>query len=346
MSELPQATTDISFARLPIALFNYENGGRYAPGRYDFTGLRRAFADADTSPVLIGFNEAKEYGLWGEEFGLAAADELSQILRRPYEMRLLPTKGKRIPSMLLYDPTVLALRFWGKREKTVYPNVRSSVRFRIRGTITQFGVFCDQWAHYDGLKRWSRAKEVDHFGGWDVPCLLMGDFNGTASGPHLPQRAWNEAPRHKVHHKGLQLPDGSWGPDCLALDHLLGEWTGSSATAGWRRAPGTRFTALAEIAHFEQDMPAEHAFCPTVNDNIDSGGALLIDWILINKAWRAGGGLVPGTYHVHVPAGSTRADYPSDHRLVTATVELRVEVALGDNWELSANSAVPCALAA
>jgi hypothetical protein len=242
-------------ARLPIALFNYEDGGRFGPGRYDFSGLRQAFDDVETAPALIGFNEAKEYELWGEEYGLAAADEISQTLHRPYEMRLLPAKGKRLPSMVLYDPTALALRFWGKREKTVYPNQRSSVRFRIRGTTTQFGVFCDQWAHYDGAKRWSRAKEIDHFGGRDLPWLIMGDFNGTASGPHLPERAWNDAPRHKVHHKGIQLPDGSWGPDCRAMDHLLGEWMGEPKQPGWHRAPGTRFTALAEIAHFERDRP-------------------------------------------------------------------------------------------
>jgi len=321
-------------ARLPFALFNFENGGRLAPGRYNFDGLRQAFTGVDDPPVLIGLNEAKEYELWGEEFGLAVADELSHTLHRAYDMRILPAKGKRLPSMVLYDPTVLALRFWGKREKTVYPNLRASVKFRIRGTTTWFGVHVDQWAHCDGAKRWSRAKQIDHFGEGDLPWLLMGDYNGTASGWHLPQRQWNQAPRRKVHHKGIRLPDGTWGPDCRALDHLLGEWNGTQddPRPGILREPGTRFTAVAEIAHFEHGMPSEQAFAPTVNHNIDSGGPLLIDWVLINDAWREHGRLVPDTYRVHVPEGTIRAHYPSDHRLITAALELDVELVEVESW--------------
>lgn len=333
-------------AQLTVALFNFENGGRYAPGRYDFTGLRRAFTGLETVPALIAINEAKEYNLWGETYGLAAAEEISRTLQRPYDMRLLPAKGGRFPSMVLFDPCVLSLVFWGNDDDTVYPNVRSSLRFRIRGTTTEFGVYCDQWAYFDGAERWNRAKEIDHFGGWDVPCLLMGDFNGTASGPHVPQRSWNDAPRHKVYHKGIQLPDGSWEPDCRALDHLLGEWTGTTDDDGWHRAVGSRFVALAEIAHFEHNMPASLAFCPTVNRNIDAGGALLIDWILLNQAWRDRGRLVPDTYRVHVPVGTTRADYPSDHRLVTAAVELPVLLAAWAEWELAGTTVILRDLAA
>jgi len=241
---------------------------------------------------------------------------------------------------------VLALLFWGKKAKTVEPSKKGSLKLRVRGTNTSFGVHVDQWAHYDGAKRWSRAKQLDHWGGNDLPMLMMGDFNGTASGLHLPQRKWGEAPRHKVHHKGIQLPDGSWGPDCRAMDHLLGEWIGKPGQPGWHRAPGTRFVALAEIAHFEQGMSATQAFCPTVNNNIDNGGALLIDWISFNDAWRTSGGdLVPDTYQVHIPKGTRRADYPSDHRLVTATVELPVQLAVEDEWAMASNSALNWELA-
>lgn len=61
----------------------------------------------ETAPVLIAINEAKEYDLWGEAYGLAAAEELSRTLHRPYDMRLLPSKGDRLPS---HGP----LRSWTK----------------------------------------------------------------------------------------------------------------------------------------------------------------------------------------------------------------------------------------
>jgi hypothetical protein len=279
-----------STVHLPTVLFNYEDGGQAAPGHYDFAKLCAAFADVDTgpdAPAVIGINEAKEWHLWGDAPALEAAEALSDTLHRDYDIRVLPSMGGRLPSAVLFDSSRLALRFWGQAQETVYPSRRGLTRFGVRGTSAEFQVHLDQWAYYDGATRLSTAKQVDNYGGDPVPTLLMGDYNGTASGPHLPQRDWKNAPRHKVHHKGIQGPGGAWGPDTRAMDHLLGEWLGvpGDAEPGILRAAGTRFEALPEIAHFDQGMTPERAFLPTVNNNIDSGGGLLIDWMLINEAW-------------------------------------------------------------
>jgi hypothetical protein len=139
--------------RLHAVLFNYEDGGRLGPGRYNFDPLCIAFADVAEPPVVIGTNEAKEWDLWEWEFGLEAADRLSRELGHPYEIRILPGEDGRLPSAVLYDPTVLALRGWGHESDTVYPHRQALVRFRVADTGAYFQVFTDQWAPYDGALR-------------------------------------------------------------------------------------------------------------------------------------------------------------------------------------------------
>ncbi|OON27113.1 hypothetical protein BSA16_33640, partial [Micromonospora sp. Rc5] len=78
------------------------------------------------------------------------------------------------------------------------------------------------------------------------------------------------------------------------------------------RGSSCGFHALAELAWTANPhIP----LLPTVNHGIDVGGGLLIDWLLANDAMRPH--VDPDSYRVHVPA---RQPYPSDHRLVTATL--------------------------
>jgi len=57
---------------------------------------------------------------------------------------------------------------------------------------------------------------------------------------------------------------------------------------------------------------------PTVNEDVDAGGGLLIDWILVNEAMHKH--VIPDSYQVHI--SDERYPPPSDHRLVTAAMEL------------------------
>jgi hypothetical protein len=57
---------------------------------------------------------------------------------------------------------------------------------------------------------------------------------------------------------------------------------------------------------------------PTVIDKVDSGGGLLIDWLLVNEAMRVH--IIPDSYRVHGPTDGR--PFPTGHRLVTAVIDL------------------------
>ncbi|BCL14647.1 hypothetical protein [Micromonospora sagamiensis] len=141
-----------------------------------------------------------------------------------------------------------------------------------------------------------------------MPVIVGGDLNSTASGPHLPQRDWAAAGYRARAQKARQHPDGTWTADTDAVDHLIGRWNPDTH----RRDDGCGFHAVAELAWAANPHTA---LLPTVNDGINAGGSLLIDWLLANTAMRTH--VDPGSYRVHVPA---QRPYPSDHRLVTATL--------------------------
>jgi hypothetical protein len=138
-----------------------------------------------------------------------------------------------------------------------------------------------------------------------------GDLNATASGAHLPQRDWMTAPFASRSHKGMLGPDGKWGPDTRAVDHLIGTWDERAR----QRRDGCGLHAIAEMA-WRQDPT--RPILPTVNEGVDAGGALLIDWLLVNHAMQPH--VLTGTYQVHIPDPGHLA--PSDHRLVTVTLDL------------------------
>jgi len=169
--------------------------------------------------------------------------------------------------------------------------------------------------HFEPLSgdiRLEEARRVSRYGAaqpW--PVIGGGDLNGTASGKHLPQRDWMAAEFGARSHKGMRLADGRWGPDTRALDYLIGTWDEDIQD----RVDGCGFSAVAEMAwRADPSRP----ILPTVNENVDAGGGLLIDWILVNEAMKKH--VIPDSYKVHVPDERYRP--PSDHRLVTAAIEM------------------------
>src|SRR5262249_28319885 len=126
----------------------------------------------------------------------------------------------------------------------------------------------------------------------------------------LPQRDWTAAAFSSRTHKG-RLTDGSWGPDTRALDYLIGAWDESAQ----KRVDGCGLHAVAEMAWA---LDRSHPILPTVNDNVDAGGALLIAWLLPTDAMKPH--VLADSYRVHLP--DERYPPPSDHRLVTAAIDL------------------------
>jgi hypothetical protein len=113
------------------------------------------------------------------------------------------------------------------------------------------------------------------------------------------------------------LSNGTWVADTDAVDHLIGRWD----TDRDGRVDGCGYHAVAEIAR-HADPQIE--LLPTVNDNIDSGGAVIKVWLVVNDAMAPH--VDPSSYRVHIPPGSNRRDWPSDHRLVTAAFDLTEQV--------------------
>jgi hypothetical protein len=127
---------------------------------------------------------------------------------------------------------------------------------------------------------------------------------------------WQLASEELREQKATRLPDGTWVAHTDPVDRLIGPWDNN---AGKRLTQKVGWYALAELAH-QTGTPAAQAFLPTVNRGPEVGGGLIIDWLLVNEAWKDG--LVAGTYKVHVPVDQSPEARPSDHRLVTATMLL------------------------
>ena len=96
-----------------------------------------------------------------------------------------------------------------------------------------------------------------------------------------------------------------------ALDYLIGTWDEDTQN----RIEGCGFHAVAEMAW---RVDPSRPILPTVNENVDAGGGLFIDWILVNEAMKKH--VIPASYKVHIPDERYRP--PSDHRLVTAAIEM------------------------
>jgi hypothetical protein len=95
-----------------------------------------------------------------------------------------------------------------------------------------------------------------------------------------------------------------------ALDRLIGAW---DATAG-RRIDGAGFHTVAEL-----DPQAPNPQPSTVN----AGSGLHIDHILVNQATINTADVVAGSYRVHIPPGTNPTDWPSDHRRISCTLQIR-----------------------
>jgi hypothetical protein len=299
--------------RVTVSVFNFQAGGWTEGAGFDFAGLLAAFG-ADPNPDLIVLNEAKYWDDRGETPFLAALERLALVTGRPYVGRL---GAGPLGSAVVYDPRVLRLR---RGEDLSFPDKRGRFEFTTTpttptgtgsgtetGTGTRFVVRAEHWAYWSGDPRLERARLLAQFGKNPTPTLIAGDLNSTASGPHLPQIDWDTVPLGVRDYKGLQRPDGSWGPDTRAVDRLIGAWDERLG----RRTVGAGFHHVAELdRHAPKPLPA------TTNQ---TGSGLHIDHLLINDAWLRAGGVVPGSYRVHIPAGEP---FPSDHRRITVTLDL------------------------
>ena len=303
--------------RITVALFNLRAGGRTLTGGYDFTGLQAALAQTSEAPALLLFCEGRDYASNGAAALHAAAEALADQCGVPYAAELGVNSRGPLPPAIFYNPRLLQLRqWWNGHDPDTFDDLRNVARFAVRDSSTsayarrEFLTFVHHFDFRSGDIRLQEAQRLARFGRERLPVVGGGDLNATGSGPHLPRRDWDTVPFPHRTEKGLRLPDGRWGPDTRALDHLIGAWDPATSS----RRDGSGLHAIAELAwHADPAAP----ITATVNDGVDAGGGLLIDWLLANQ--RAADGYQPGSYTVHIPP---TPPYPSDHRLITATFDL------------------------
>lgn len=307
---------------ISIGLFNYKNGGRTASNGYEFTKLQQAFEPVKKeAPDIILINEAKGWKADGHTVLHMAVNALSEKLRRPYVGETgYGIRGDATTPALIYDPQVVRLDFWGD-ESAANEDKRNFAKMHLLGnSAAKFCISIQHWHPDDGSLRITEAHQTKAIAS-GPPTLLGGDLNNAASGPHVDMN-WSLASDRMRTTKAILQPDGTYVADTSAMDLMLGDWDPTNrhrtkhVRALARQAIG--WHALAELAH-QSGTSAEEAFKPTVNRGPEQGGGLLIDWLLVNNAWQEG--LVAGTYRVHSPSGKPET-FPSDHRLVTASLKL------------------------
>jgi len=305
-----------------VGLFNYKNGGRTRNGNYEFSGLQQTFDTTGEAPALILLNEAKGWKANGNQTLHMAVNALSERLKRPYVGEIgCGIRGDATTPALIYDPTRLRLDFWGN-DSAANKDQENTARMHVMGRqATQFRVAIKQWNPEHGSLRQLEAHNTSGLT-IGMPTLLGGDLNNAASGLHV-DMDWSKASDRLRKTKAKLLADGTYTADTDAMDLMLGDWDAEHETRTKQaRALGQEaigWHALAELA-YQNGTPLEEAIKSTVNRGPEAGGGLLIDWLLVNNAWKEG--LVAKTYHVHEPIASDPEDYPSDHRLVTATLEI------------------------
>ncbi len=311
-------------ASIGCILFNYEHGGLQTDGHYEFEPLQRTLADCPRRGDLVFLCEAKSYGDKGKTGLLLAAKAISEVFDAPYVGLLGWLDRGPIPPAIFYNPQALThLPPWyGAGSYDAYADQRNVAHFAVRAANdTDFLAGVDHWEPLSGSGRLRSAQRWGRYGyKQPKPVIFAADCNATASGPHLPQRDWQQAATHdwvNCSHKGREV-NGVWEPDTDAMDHLLGRWD----TTQCRRIGGAGFTAIAELA-WEAGMQVSGVprlgldagngiIVPTVNDQVDIGGGLHIDWALVNEPMLRH--VVPSTYQVHLPGPDGPA---SDHRMVT-----------------------------
>lgn len=274
-------------------------------GYWDLRKLRAMFDGARFAPDVIVICEAKEWGLWGGLALRAAARVLSDRFERPYvpELGHLP-RGLFGPA-LFYDADRLHCSYFGDVQETV-PDTRINLaQLRLRGERgSGFFVLMDHLPFTHGSARLDRTQLLGEWGNADLPLVYLGDLNGVPSGPHWPQRNWGGySSDWKAAQKGTVGPDGQWRADTEALDRLVGRWVGGPPPRG-RRERGAGWHAIPDIAACVDGV----ALAPTTIPR-KGGSGLLIDFGLVNDAWRDG--YVPGSYYVEVP--SDGSEVVSDH---------------------------------
>jgi endonuclease/exonuclease/phosphatase family metal-dependent hydrolase len=295
-------------ARLDVFLFNYESGGRQSDGSYDLEPLGRTVAQA--TPHVLVLNEAAGYGYRGSEQLYRAANTVTHYTGKVFVPLLGWTDRGDYPPAVFYQPEYVQVdqHFGTHPDDPVH--LRNLVAVTLRADGARLQLLPIHFDNQSGAKRFLEAEEISWAANPGYQTIVAGDFNSTSCGTREASADFARHPLHQRTHKARWVPhdDPHRGEplreDTRALDRLLDHG----------------LYDVADLA-YNQGTPQERAYTPTVNEGIDAHGPLRIDRILVSEP--LANSLIPDTYAVWIPEGATRADYPSDHRAVSASFDVR-----------------------
>jgi hypothetical protein len=305
--------------RIEVALLTTQGGCQDRTGRHDFSRLHHAATGLRSPAALWLIGEAKRWRADRNRAMFAAAEALSDAAGVAYTAVLGTSPRGALPPAIIYNPDVLVLRSWANPDDPeVYRDQLNVARFAVRSsgptrnTRKAFTAWVGQWHPSNRSVRRQEADDVARYGDIDEPVIAGVDANESPSGPHLPQRNLARASYQRLCAEARQRADTTWVHASDAIDHLIGRWDNGLHD----RVGGCGYYAVAELAW--QANPAM-ALLPTINHD-DDCGAVIKDLLLVNRTART---LIdPASYRTHIPPGDDPHTWPSDHRLVTAAIEL------------------------
>jgi hypothetical protein len=306
-----------------IACLNYEDGG-LRNGAYDFAPLAAAFAPlAPNPPDVITICEGKAWGHHGGAGMHGACAALDSVLATPYVGEPgWHWRGTYGPAIIWNPATIRMVRWTGADHESNAVHDRNIARMRLRSEPgKRLNLVIRHYSFDSATERIMEAERDTSYAREDIPTLLTGDLNSSASGPLVPQRDWSRVPPWKLPHKSHRDAQGRPVSDTRALDILIGSYVGQTGEDGRliRRAHGAGFVAVPELA-YAAGTPADEAFRGTDNPRDEITVSMLIDWMLANRP--LADRFVPGSYRVFLPPKEHPYDWWTNHRLLIASFDL------------------------
>jgi hypothetical protein len=317
------APGDVSMAMVRIACLNYEDGG-LRNGAYDFDPFAAAFAPlAPNAPDVIAICEGKQWGHHGGTGIHEACATLDRVFDTPYVGEPgWHWRGTYGPA-IIWNPTTIRMQRWTGADHESNPvHDRNIARMRLRREPDKrLNVLLRHYSFDSATERITEAERDTGYARDDIPTLLAGDLNATASGPLVPHRDWSRVPPWKLPHKSHRDEQGRPVSDTRALDILIGRYVGQTGEGGRlvARMNGAGFTAVPELA-YATGTPADEAFRGTDNPRDGTTISMLIDWMLANRP--LADRFSPGSYQVFPPPKDHPYGWWTNHRVQTAQFEL------------------------
>lgn len=315
---------------LQIDYINFEHGGRKAAGgigrandlidldgvRWDFTGLVRVMSTGDWPDILV-MGEGDYYRYSGSAPAWGAANAL-RAARGPAYTPLpgsLPREwGPYAPVVFVNLATITVHRWYDAAAPDFAARTRNTLVASC-GSSEEFEIVAVHGDVFSGGQRLADARELHRLADPSVPCAIVGDLNGTLSGPdwepqdlndptiYPPEQAWRLSWREKWSPE-LQRT-GTHVQDTDALDYLCGAWVPGEPDEPGRRVGGVGFADAAELSNDPT---------PTQLPRKDGRQPTAIDHILLNQPFADR--LV--SYQVHQPVDPEHPD--SDHLRISVVI--------------------------